>query len=315
MTRGSQPITIRPPRKEEWPAACELLARIWPPERWLWQGSSAGAIKLPHWRSICAFVGNQVVGHIARLDFSVSLSGTPAAVAGIASVATDPAHRRKGIANRLLAAILKTADAEQLPAVLFTGLPAVYLPHGFSTVPQEYIAIPVNPLPADAAPYTPQPCDTISQDQLAAIAHIYQHLCPDYHGKILRDPDYWTWYARIFNHDPRQRIILSLNGERITGYLRLMDHTAELILTEFSCSPADPAASAALLAILRRAAVHHGHQHIILALPPSHPFYSLLNSHHIHPAPQPLPHLEHLMLRPANTSAFSLQPSALSPQR
>ena len=289
-----------------------MLARIWPAEQWLWHGRSTSAIKLYRWRSICAYIGSDIAGHIARMDFTLWLHGKPQTIAGIASVATDPAHRRKGIAKQLLYAILKTIDADQLPAALFTDIPAVYQPHGFQTVPQNYRM--VNPSSFSLQPsafsssFSPQEYDTIGPEQIASLARIYEHHYPDYHGKIVRDPDYWTCYVHLFNHNPKARITLYRDNQKIRGYTRIHQHPTHPILTEFCCPPDDSATITTMLAGLQT------NTEILLALPPQHFILqpsSLIPSLPLIPQPSSLK-LECFMLRPNTPSSFCLHPSSFS---
>lgn len=75
-----------------------------------------------------------IIGHIALVLRSVVLGGRQVTVAGLAEVATDPAHRGQGIAADLLRVAIDEAKASPAEYLLLFGVASVYAAHGFRTV-------------------------------------------------------------------------------------------------------------------------------------------------------------------------------------
>lgn len=74
------------------------------------------------------------IGHMALVLRSVLLDGRQVTVAGLAEVATDPAHRGQGIAASLLRAAMDEARTSPAEFLLLFGVARVYAAHGFVTV-------------------------------------------------------------------------------------------------------------------------------------------------------------------------------------
>lgn len=75
-----------------------------------------------------------IIGHMALVLRSVMLDGRQVTVAGLAEVATDPAHRGQGIAASLLRVAIDEARASPAEFLLLFGVAKVYAAAGFQTV-------------------------------------------------------------------------------------------------------------------------------------------------------------------------------------
>ena len=75
--------------------------------------------------------GGAIVSHIAVVLRSVDIAGQRVTVAGLAEVATDPAHRGKGHAATLLRAAIEAASASPAAYVLLFGDAPLYAAAGF----------------------------------------------------------------------------------------------------------------------------------------------------------------------------------------
>lgn len=75
-----------------------------------------------------------IIGHMALVLRSVLLAGRRVSIAGLAEVATDPAHRGQGIAASLLRAAIAEAKASPAEHLLLFGEAALYAAHGFRPV-------------------------------------------------------------------------------------------------------------------------------------------------------------------------------------
>lgn len=78
--------------------------------------------------------GDGIIGHIALVLRSVQLGASRITVAGLAEVATDPAHRGQGIAAGLLQAAIEAAKESPAEYLLLFGVAKVYSAAGFHTV-------------------------------------------------------------------------------------------------------------------------------------------------------------------------------------
>jgi len=308
MMRAPENIQIRPPTPEDWPALCRMLTKVWPFEEWMWDGTPSGLTRLYRWRSVCAFLAGEPVGNVSRSDITIRLRGRPKTIAAIASVATAEEHRRKGVARRLLAEILKGVDADGLPALLFTGLPRVYEAHGFQTLPQNYPTLTAAMIPLDTPALSARQIEILEEKDVARMARIYESDYPDYDGKVARDADYLEWYRAFFNNSSADRIILAERGADILGYLRLLDNDDCIIVTEFCCGANAVDVTQALLGFTREAAEARCRKLITLALPPAHFLYHFLRARNIPAAPKPLASLGLVMARgPRGSSPSQLE--------
>jgi predicted N-acetyltransferase YhbS len=73
----------------------------------------------------------QIIGHMALVLRSVQLGDRLVSIAGLAEVATDPAHRGQGIAAQLLQAAIAEAKASPAEFMLLYGVAKLYAAAGF----------------------------------------------------------------------------------------------------------------------------------------------------------------------------------------
>lgn len=78
--------------------------------------------------------GGAIISHMALVLRSVDLNGQRVTVAGLAEVATDPAHRGKGHAATLLRSAMDAAAASPAVYLLLFGTARLYAAAGFRTV-------------------------------------------------------------------------------------------------------------------------------------------------------------------------------------
>jgi predicted N-acetyltransferase YhbS len=78
--------------------------------------------------------GNGIIGHMALVLRSVLLDGRQVTIAGLAEVATNPAHRGQGIAAALLQAAIDEAKASPAQYLLLFGVALLYAAQGFRKV-------------------------------------------------------------------------------------------------------------------------------------------------------------------------------------
>jgi len=75
-----------------------------------------------------------IIGHMALTLRAVQLGGRLTTVAGLAEVATHPAHRGRGIAAALLQAAIRESRASPAEHLLLFGAAGIYQAAGFRTV-------------------------------------------------------------------------------------------------------------------------------------------------------------------------------------
>ena len=78
--------------------------------------------------------GDTIIGHMALVLRSILLDGRQVTIAGLAEVATDPAHRGQGIAAALLREAIEEAKASPAEYLLLFGVAKVYSAAGFRRV-------------------------------------------------------------------------------------------------------------------------------------------------------------------------------------
>jgi predicted N-acetyltransferase YhbS len=88
--------------------------------------------------------GSDIIGHMALVLRSVDIGQQRVTVAGLAEVATDPAHRGKGIAAALLSAAIREAKSSPARFLLLFGTAKVYPAAGFQPVSNRLAHIVLN---------------------------------------------------------------------------------------------------------------------------------------------------------------------------
>jgi predicted N-acetyltransferase YhbS len=87
--------------------------------------------KQRHHLRLLAHAGGALVGHVALLFRVIAMGDRATPIIGLAEVATDPAHRGKGIATALLTAAISRARTSQAEFILLFGDRPIYQGFGF----------------------------------------------------------------------------------------------------------------------------------------------------------------------------------------
>lgn len=120
-------VTIRPETPADADGVRDLHVRCFPSDaeaHLVERLRAAGRLSL----SLVAEVAGAVVGHVA---FSPATTASGATGAGMAPLAVDPAHRRRGIAAELVREGLRRCEAVGVGWVVVLGEPAYYERFGF----------------------------------------------------------------------------------------------------------------------------------------------------------------------------------------
>jgi predicted N-acetyltransferase YhbS len=87
--------------------------------------------KQRHHLRLLAHYGGALVGHVALCFRVIAMGDRATPIIGLAEVATDPAHRGKGIAAALLTAAISRARTTQAEFILLFGDRPIYEGFGF----------------------------------------------------------------------------------------------------------------------------------------------------------------------------------------
>ena len=85
--------------------------------------------------------GAQIIGHMALGLRAIRVGDRLVNAAGLAEVATDPAHRGKGIASALMTATIAEAQASIADFLILFGDQDLYAGVGFETKPNRSLSI------------------------------------------------------------------------------------------------------------------------------------------------------------------------------
>lgn len=83
----------------------------------------------------------QVIGHMALGLRAIRMGDQLVTAAGLAEVATDPAHRGKGIASTLMTAVIAEAKASIADFLILFGDQPLYAGTGFETKPNRTLSV------------------------------------------------------------------------------------------------------------------------------------------------------------------------------
>jgi predicted acetyltransferase len=201
-----------PTTQAEKQALVRMLSQVWSFEHNLYEETLYGTGPgIYNWTPYTLFRGSEAVGNLSLVEMRVFWNGEPLEVLGFASVATPETYRGNGIAGRLMDHALGIIDARGVPSVLFTGLPQVYASRGFRIVGLHAVALPEE-LPASERGVSCETLATYDETSLAAVRTLYEEILPDFDGKLVRDPAYWTVHRRAFDRTREASLTLCQIG-------------------------------------------------------------------------------------------------------
>lgn len=304
MPLDERSCVIRPPKSDELPELYAFLSDCFPTDRPLFDELCRTGRKLYTWTPTACWADGRIVGSAALMPVRVWLGGRTVELAGVASVATAPEHRRQGIARRLLERILQSVDDRALPSVLFTGVPDVYRSLGFQPTAQHYRAARTSLAAFRCEGFDEQICAELDLPQIEGLAALYERQYPNYDGKVVRDADYWWLYAALLRFTPHSQALLCSRRGELLGYARFDRQQDRITITELCAKPAADDVAEALLSFLQRRALQAGAEWLSLALPPEHFAWSLLQSAAVTIDKEPPgANRETFMVRPSSSAA------------
>jgi predicted N-acetyltransferase YhbS len=296
------PITcqIRTPTCDALLPLYEMLMEVFPVDRPVFTEMAGQGKRFYTWTPYALYLDDVPVGNVSLMPMRIWLDGQPFRLVGVASVATSKPYRRQGIARRLLEHTMRIVDEENVPAILFTSVPALYEPFGFQPVEQTPSAVPTANLNLPGKGPDADVVNHLSDARLEQVAELYTNEYPNYDGKVVRDADYWLLYQMLFNVFARHTMLCCTHQGQTVGYARVEAKKDRLLLAELVCNPSATNVAEALLRSAKAHALKHDLPWITLALPPKHFAWQLLNYHRITPqAEPPGAKREPFMARPA----------------
>jgi len=160
-------------------------------------------------RSLAAFDGAEIVGTAAALSLRMTVPGGTAAMAGVTSVATAPAYRRRGILTSLMhRQLADVRDRGETVAALFAAEAGIYARFGYGAATWDLSlrirrgeGALVAQAAAPAAQGPPRLRAAEPAGAAASLAKTYESLQRERPGMIARDD---RWWERIL-WDPEHR--------------------------------------------------------------------------------------------------------------
>ena len=182
---------------------------------------------------------DEFIGNAGLFPVSIWLDGKIRQMIGIAAVVTVPQYRKQGVAKYLMNYCMDIIDREKKASILFTELPDVYEGHGFATIEQQYLSASAKQIRFDDQGLTRKYLEQLSDKDIEMIRWIYDDLCPNYDGKVLRtkNPDYYDLYEMFFNLYPKPRLVFCKRGNDVVGYMRFDVEHDRITITELCAAP------------------------------------------------------------------------------
>jgi predicted acetyltransferase len=261
---------IRTPTGDKLLPLYQMLMEIFPTDRPVFAEIIEKGRRFYTWTPYALYRSDELLGNVSLMPVRIWMAGRPVKVVGIASVATRKQYRRKGVARRLLQHVLNVVDQQRAPAVLLTGLPAVYQGLGFETIGQTYLAASTERVSFPGRGLDSEILGHLDPGHLEQLAEIYAGPYPNYDGKVVRDPDYWQLYQMLFDLQPRWKILSCVRHGRMVGYARVEVEDDRLLVSELCCQASAGGVAEGLLHFVADRARQAERPRISFALPPGH---------------------------------------------
>ncbi len=265
-------------KPEELPRIFPMLMEIFPVDRPIYSELIRNRQAPYRWTSYVLDWNGTWVGHSALVELRIWLEGESREVVGIASVATLPEYRRRGVARRLLEHCLEIVDSRGRPAALFTRIPELYEKFGFKNILQTFLGVAVDELRIFRFSGRAELRAELAESELQAMASLYVRHYPNYNGKLIRDTDYWKYYGMVVNLRENCWFLLRYRGGELAAYVRVEREPDRLLVAEFCTGPLDQEMIGGMLADVAYYAGQWGYSWITLAMCPGHFLWPILAS-------------------------------------
>ena len=185
----------------------------------------------------------RLAAHLRVYERWIRMGGAALRIAGVGNVITARAYRGRGLAGRLLRAMLAGARAAGFPySLLWTHLPAMYARYGWAPIEQKLIEAvlpPPGPTSIRIAPF--QPAD------LPAVRQLYDATNAAHTGPVIRSAEYWRGQLQWLD-EAREGFLLARNAAgELLGYVRTRGGAVTTEILEMGLPPAARDTGRALL--------------------------------------------------------------------
>jgi predicted N-acetyltransferase YhbS len=199
--------------------------------------------------TLLAACNGKLVSCVQIFTKRVRLRGKPALLGGIGSVATDPAHRGRGLATELLHRAIAEMEARGMAlSLLFTGRLSFYERLSWLPIPHTRLALHA----ADASAFSEAGDLRVRpyrESDRATIENLYERYAATFETTTIRDRSYWhaqLQYARGASPDEEFQIV-ERKGQPVC-YARKIDLEGAGVAMEYARKPDAAEPLAALLA-------------------------------------------------------------------
>lgn len=215
----------------------------------------------------------RIVAQLYIIDRELGIGSATLRMGGIASVGTDAAFRKKGLATKLMNDTIAFMAQEGYDISVLFSLPENYYNRfGYMTVLPEYTTT-IDGLARikrlQSLSSTPK-CRSLRRSDLPFLTTFYETAYRDTPGMTRRDPAHWYWLRLNPDFDG----VIITDGDKISGYAILGIKGNQLVVHEAGVHPS-PRIHDALLRTLARKALSEGLTSIRLDLPSDLPLSRL----------------------------------------
>ncbi len=178
-----------------------------------------------------ALAGGEIVSCAQLFSKRVRLRGATLGLGGIGSVATNPRHRRQGLASALLRATAGEMHRRGMALSLLFGGQKIYAEHGWIALPQARVAIhhppSRRPAPEGVAlrPYRDGDFDSVRA--------LYDAYTSSTEAATVRDLAYWQGQLRCAGNPGEEFHVAERDGQ-VVAYLRTAEMSGVTVALEFA---------------------------------------------------------------------------------
>ena len=219
-------------------------------------------------------IEDRVASELTVLEHDQLFGRAKLRMAGVASVHTAPAFRKRGCARRLINHALAWMRCEGYDISLLFGIEGLYPKFGYAPVlPASSLHLAVRD-----AERLPEPGLTMAPFEprhLAAVLRLYRGEYQGRVGPLRRDARRWTPFRKGLAWHTRAIVELAVDGRgRVRGYWARNDAPRDVTALEVAC--ADQNALHAVLRSAARCAVSQRLEQLRFMLPTDHPLAQLV---------------------------------------
>ncbi len=185
----------------------------------------------------------RLAAHLRVYDRWIRFGGGRLRIAGVGNVITARAYRGRGLAGRLLRAMLAGVHAAGFPySLLWTHLPELYGRYGWAPIEEQRLEArlpPPGPLSFRLAPFRPA--------DLPAVMQLYDVSNAARTGPVLRSAEYWRGQLGWLDESRAGFLLARTTTGELLGYVRSRPSAVATEILELGLTPGAREAGRALL--------------------------------------------------------------------